>query len=202
MLTGVFSTAEGFASVAETNPSGPRTMAVADVGATNATISVTAGTMAEGWGVVFRYVGPFNFWYLEAVPKFAVFNVVRVADGQAQTVGRTSLVDLVDGMTVDISLLGQQILVSIDGRVIYSGKDDHALGGTEAGLMLVRDSTEATWDRFAATPNERTPGPTIPVLRPPLESPSTDPTADSPDDSTTTTELDLSGFAPAESSGR
>ncbi len=175
-VAGEFASDDGLASVSKPNPVGPRTLAVVDVGNTNATISVTAGQLANGWGVVFRYAGPVDFWYLQAAPAYAVFSVNRVADGEVQPVGATSLVELRDGMRVDIVLRGDRITISTGGREIFRREDDHAYGARRAGLLATSDAVEeGTWDRFDAVPASDMPTPAGVIIRRPLPSaPATD----------------------------
>lgn len=169
---GSFLTRDGAAWVAESNTVGPRTMTVADIGATNAKISVTAGQMTNGWGVVFRYQGASDFWFLQAAPDYAVFSVYRVAQGVAERVAATSLVELRDGMTVDVALRGAVISVSVSGQEIFRREDDHTFGATRAGLLASADAvTDGSWAAFAVTRFEDLPAPATVVLRGPLAPP-------------------------------
>lgn len=175
---GSFRSADGAAWVAEPNPAGPRTMTVADIGAVNAEISVTAGQMANGWGIVFRYHDPSNFWFVQAAPDYAVFSVYRVAGGTAERVAATSLVELRDGMTVDVALQGRQVSVSVSGREIFRRDDDHGFGSTGAGLLAGSDAiTDGSWSAFAVTPFDDLPAPATVVLRPTLAPATTTPAA-------------------------
>lgn len=162
-VTGSFTASDGLARVNELNESGPRTIAVTDIGATNARFDVKAGQLDAEWGVVFRYVGPFNYWYVSAVPDFGVFNVVRVADGRADVVGRSDLVEMRDDMTITIDLQDAQIRVFAGDRVLYVGENDHALGATHIGILATAKSEDATWDELAGT--TRPGGPARAILR-------------------------------------
>ena len=166
-VTGAFATRSGAAFLAEANTSGPRSIAVAETEATNGLLSVGVGTMADGWGIVFRYVGPYNYWYLRAATEYSVFNVVRVADGMAQPWGATDLVPLRDGSVVEVELRGPEISVLVDGSVVYGTVDDHGLGATRHGILAAGGAESATWDSFAFRADEQLPVPSEPIVRRP-----------------------------------
>jgi len=159
-VSGTFGREAGRAVLIDPNPDGPRSITVSDVGATNATIAVTAGELNAGWGIVFRYAGPFNYWFLQAVPGFAVLNVARVADGVVERVGATALVSLRDGMEVEVRLEDTLIEVWVEGQRVFATTSEHGLGATRAGLFAAGDAgRDASWEAFAADPDVENPGP-------------------------------------------
>jgi hypothetical protein len=168
-VLGEFGASGGRAVRAEPNPDGPRSIVAADVGATNYVLRATAGQLTDGWGIAFRFVGPFNHWYLQAVPEFSIFNVMRVADGTAQRVGATAVTQLRDGMVVEVRVAGSEIQVSADGRMIFRTVDDHGLGATAIGLLTATAAEGASWDRIEVDVDEANPGRIGVVLRPPLD---------------------------------
>lgn len=158
-VSGRFELDDGRAVLRTRNAAGPRSVAVTEVSATNGTVSVTAGSLTAGWGLVFRYVGPFNYWYVQAVPQYAVLNVVRVVDGEASVVGTTRLVHLEDGMTVQVVLRGPAIEVRVGDRALFATSSSHALGARKAGLISVGRAAGASWERFRFEPDRTSPGP-------------------------------------------
>ena len=158
-VAGRFGREAGRAVLVAPNDEGPRSMSVVDIGATNATIRVTAGQMTSGWGAVFRYAGRFNYWYVQAVPRFSVLNVVRVTEGVTERVGATSLVALRDGMDVTVNLEGTLVEVVVGGERVFATTSEHALGATRAGVLAEGDAgADASWDAFEARPNADNPG--------------------------------------------
>ena len=111
--------------------------------------------------MVFRYVGPFNYWYLQAVPRYSVFNIVRVADGEAERVGSTKAVELADGMEVEIVLAGQIIEVDVAGQAVFTVTSAHGLGARGAGLLTVgKDAAASSGIASRSSPTTPLPGPT------------------------------------------
>jgi hypothetical protein len=187
-VTGSFGVADGRAIVTESNPTGPRTIAVVDVGATNAHITAEAGRLANGWGLVFRFVDPFNYWYIQAAPQYAVYNVVRVSEGIPEQMGKSILAATADGCVVELKLHGALIEIDVNGQLVFTATNDHALGATRAGLISYGpEGIDATWERFTAEPDRDDPGPSGLVLEPPRRS-------DQPTTTTTTESLPVGGL--------
>lgn len=152
-VSGVWGIEDDQAVLVEPSPEGVRSLAVVDVGASNGTVSATAGTMAKGWGIVFRYQGQFNYWYLTSVPEFATYNLSRVIDGEVQNLGSIGLASVDDGAVVQVRLDGATIEISVDGTPVKAITDTALLGATSAGLMASGvEAADATWESFEATP--------------------------------------------------
>jgi hypothetical protein len=151
--SGVWGVEDEQAVLVEPNPDGQRSIVVVDLGSSNGTVSTTAGTMTTGWGMVFRYRGPFNFWYLTAAPEFATFNLARVVDGVVQPLGSLGLAAVEDGTVVQVRLDGATIEISVNGNPVKAITDTTLMGATQAGLLASGQSAAtATWDSFEATP--------------------------------------------------
>jgi len=179
-VSGSFAIEDGAAVVDEPNDAGPRSITLLDAGATNARIEATVGRATPSWGIVFRYVNPFNYWYLQAAPDYAVLNVVRMVNGQAQVIGATDLASTADGAKVAVVLDGSSIDVQVDDVSVFLLTNDHCLGATKTGLLGIDDASGVSWEAFRITPNAENPGPTE-IKLPPEES-----TTESTDDTTTT----------------
>jgi len=158
-VTGTFAIEDGKAVVREANDKGPRTVTVIDIGATNGEIEATVGNATSGWGVVFRYANPFNYWYVQAAPEYGVLNVARMSGGQVQQIGATALAGLRPGTKVTVILTGANIEIEVDGTSVFTLTSDQLFGATRAGLIGLGDPEGASWDAFRATPNEENPGP-------------------------------------------
>ncbi|MEO7428141.1 MAG: hypothetical protein ABIY48_02040 [Acidimicrobiales bacterium] len=159
-VSGSFGTAGGAAVLQTPNEVGPRSITLVDVGATNGRIVATVGRATSSWGVAFRYADPFNYWYLQAAPDYAVLNVVRVMGGNPQVIGPTNLVGLREGTEVEVLLHGSDIKVQVDGTTVFFLTNNHALGAHKAGLLALGDADGTSWAEFSATPDEADPGPT------------------------------------------
>jgi hypothetical protein len=140
------------------------------MGGTDGTVGATVASMATGWGLVFRYANPFDYWYVSAVPAFATYNIVRVADGRDEVVGRTGLAEVAPGTRVEVALDGPVIEVSVDGTLVYTTADDHAFGATHAGLISLVADSRVAWDEFRARPDRTGATPAAPILRDPIGS--------------------------------
>jgi hypothetical protein len=151
--SGVWGVQDERAVLVEPNPDGQRSIAVVDVGSANATITVTAGTMRPGWGIVFRYQGPFNYWFLTASPDFATYNLGRVVDGQVQPLGGVGLAEVADGSVLQVRLVGSTLEISVNGNTVKAVTDTTLMGATNAGLLAFgQGAADASWDSFEATP--------------------------------------------------
>jgi hypothetical protein len=149
-ITGVFAIEDGQAIVREANDKGPRTVTVIDVGATNGEIEATIGNATSGWGMVFRYANPFNYWYVQAAPEYGVLNVARLSGGQLQTIGATALAPLRPGTRVTVLLDGSNISIEVDGTSVFTLTSDQLFGATHAGLIGLVDPEGASWEGFRA----------------------------------------------------
>jgi hypothetical protein len=151
--SGVWGVQDEQAVLVEPNPDGQRSIAVVDLGASNGTVSATAGTMTGGWGLVFRYQGPFNYWYLTASPDFATYNLARVVDGEVQPLGGVGLAEVADGSVIQVRMDGATIEISVNGNPVKAITDTTLIGATQAGLLASGQAgAQATWETFEATP--------------------------------------------------
>ncbi len=159
-VSGSFAIADGAAVLQTPNEVGPRSITLVDVGATNGRIVATVGRATSSWGIAFRYADPFNYWYLQAAPDYAVLNVVRVIAGEPQVIGPTNLVGLREGTDVAVVLRGSDVEVQVDGTTVFFLTNNHALGAHKAGLLALGDVDGTSWAEFKATPDKTDPGPT------------------------------------------
>lgn len=179
--SGVWGIRDGEAVLVEPNPDGLRSIAVVDTGSSNGTVSATAGTMTAGWGLVFRYQGPFNYWYITASPDFATYNLARVVDGEVQPLGGVGLAGVDDGSVVQVRLDGATIEISINGNPVKAITDTTLMGATKAGLVAAGQSAaQATWASFEAAPTGAASGAVTPQTVPPPEAGTSTPPAGEP----------------------
>jgi hypothetical protein len=152
-VSGVWGISGNEAVLVEPNENGVRSLAVVDLGSPDGTVTATAATIEQGWGLVFRYQGPFNYWYLTAAPDFATYNLARVVDGEVQALGAVGLAEVEDGTEVRVRLEGATIEIAVNGTVVKSITDTTLLSATQAGLLASGEAARgATWDDFEATP--------------------------------------------------
>jgi len=138
------------AYVAEPNKEGGgRTMALVDLGSTNGSVSARVAKMASGWALIFRYKGAFNYWMLTASPKFATYNLVKVADGKATPMGKIQGKQD-DGTLVGVQFQGPNITILVNEKAVLTISDTPS-GGTKVGIAAAdATATEARWSEFSA----------------------------------------------------
>jgi hypothetical protein len=159
---GRWAAVDGEAAVSDPNPApGGRTLALVDLGSGNGSVQATIGHSASGWGLVFRYRSPTEYWVLTASPRFASFNLIHISGGKAEVVDRITLARQVPGTVVAVRFEGPQVTVRIDDRTVTTGAGvDPVDGAHRVGLVLADgSSTEARWRSFEARRLPRSPMP-------------------------------------------
>ncbi len=107
--------------------------------------------VVNGAGLVFRYVGPYNYWAVVAVPDVATWNVIKVVDGTQEVVGNTGQSPTADGTTVAVRMEGDTIDVIINGRIRKTIVDDFQAEAGKVGVTARgADSGDARFDDFVA----------------------------------------------------
>lgn len=132
---------------------GNRSIALVDLQSGNGSVSAKAVKIEPGWGLVFRYRGPFNFWMLTVTPKFGTYNLQKVVDGKVTTVGNTGLAKLDDNTEVQVDFQGEKISVFANGDLLKSFVDPQYVGpqGGKVGLIGVdAGAKESQWGSFSA----------------------------------------------------
>ncbi|MCB1017663.1 MAG: hypothetical protein KDB10_21430 [Acidimicrobiales bacterium] len=128
-----------------------RNHAVVGLGQGDGGAQVRLDQVVNGAGLVFRYVGPYNYWAVVAVPDVATWNVVKVVDGDQEVVGNTGQSPTADGTTVGVRMRGDTIDVIINGRVRKTIVDDFQAEAGKVGLTARGpDSGDARFDDFVA----------------------------------------------------
>jgi hypothetical protein len=134
-------------AVLQSPPSLKPSVATVDTGRGDGWVQLTASTLPAGTGLVFRYRDAANYWWVDAVPSFGVFNIFKVMNGTVTKMGATTLTSFGDGSTVTLRLRGNTIALFVDG---YEAKDlssSDLRGARGAGLIV--DSPKAVGARFA-----------------------------------------------------
>ena len=110
-------------------------------------VQVTMSQVTNGSGLAFRLKTAANYWALVAAPPFATWNLVKVVEGEAETVGNVGVAPVAAGTTIGVMLDGDDIRVMIDGRVRLTLSDRTHNDGTWIGLVAQGGPvTEARWD--------------------------------------------------------
>ena len=100
---------------------------------------------------MFRYVGPYNYWAVVAVPDVATWNVIKVVDGDQAVVGNTGQSPTADGTTVAVRMQGDTIDVIINGRIRKTIVDDFQAEAGKVGITARgAESGDARFDDFVA----------------------------------------------------
>lgn len=160
-VTGTWGKADGHAYLVTPNPEGGnRSIAVVDLGSGNGSVTATVTKMTPGWGLVFRYKGQFNYWMLQASPKFGTYNLVKVDDGKAVSVGNSGLSKQDPGTVVGVRFQGDQISIVVNGTDAGTFTDASFAGATKVGLLAAdQGAKDAQWSAFTATKLSATPAP-------------------------------------------
>ena len=150
--TGTWGKADGHAYLVDPNKEGGnRSMAVIDLKSGNGSVTVTAAKMTPSWGLVFRYKGPFNYWMLVASPKFGTYNLVKVEDGKATSVGNSGLTKQDAGTVVGVTFQGDQVAIVVDGVQAAAFTDGAFATATKVGLVAAdQTAKDAQWSAFSA----------------------------------------------------
>lgn len=132
---------------------GGRNVAVVDLGSSNGAVEATASGISAGWGLVFRYQGPNNYWMVAAAPEFGTYNLQKVVDGQvvAAVKGGLGNAAVTDGTKVRVEFSGPTVTVKINGNLLKSIQDPALQSATNVGLVVPKGGADAArWDDFAA----------------------------------------------------
>lgn len=128
-----------------------RNHSVIGIGQGDGGAQVRLDKVVNGAGLVFRYVGPYNYWAVVAVPEVATWNVIKVVDGDQEVVGNTGQSPTADGTTVGVRMEGDTIDVIINGRIRKTVVDDFQAEAGKVGLTTRGpDSADARFDDFVA----------------------------------------------------
>ncbi len=110
---------KGREAVLTSTPSDTPSVATIDVGRATGWVQATATTAPQGFGVVFRYQDPQNYWRIVAVPDYATFNVFKVINGRESKVTDSGIgVVTYDktNVTIGIRLEADRFTFYVDGR--------------------------------------------------------------------------------------
>lgn len=119
VVSGTWSVENGTAALTASPPQRDAPgIAVADLGSANHWVAATAGQMARGWGLVFRYVDLANYGFVVADPQFASLRVVEVVNGEQRRVGLVAPTATRNGVIVRVDVSGETLRVRVDGKVV------------------------------------------------------------------------------------
>lgn len=161
VVSGTWGKADGHAYVAAPSTTGGgRSIALVDLKSNNGSVSARAVKLTDGWGLVFRYKGPYNYWMLVAAPKFGIYNLVKVQDGKVVSAGNSGLAKQADGTVVRVEYSGPNISIYVDNQLVKTISDPVNQNATKVGLVAQAGAKDARWGEFAA---KRLPGAPAPV---------------------------------------
>ena len=143
------------AYVAQKN-TGPRNIALVDLGQGDGSVGATASKMVNGWGLAFRYRGPNAYWYIASTPlgdkQTAGFNVFKVTDGVPENVKANCIKQLQDDSKVRVEFSGALITVFVDDKPVCTVNDNYLQAQTKVGLFVAEQGVaDARWSSFVAT---------------------------------------------------
>lgn len=128
----------------ETTAKGTVALATVPVGSSDALLQVRLPTVGNQAGLVFRFSNPENYWFVAAAPDFASWGVVKVVDGERESVGDIGLAPVADRTTVGVLLDGSDITVLLNGRVVDTLSDATHIDAASAGLFVGGNVAEST----------------------------------------------------------
>lgn len=152
--SGVWGIIDGEAYVATPNTEGGgRSIALVDLGSGDGSVSATASTIANGWGLVFRYLGPLSYWMLQASTDFSTYNLQKVVGGEVVSVtqGGIGLTTVTDGTRVGVQFHGRTIGIMLDDLVVKVFEDSDLQNATQVGMVVSQPgASTARWSDFTA----------------------------------------------------
>jgi peptidoglycan/LPS O-acetylase OafA/YrhL len=123
-------------------------LAVAALAGNDGLIEVTLTTIADGAGLVFRYIDADNYWAVTADTASQSWQVTQVVDGNETAAGQL-IAPTVDGTTVTVTLNDQTIRVLIEGVEYLRLLDPPPEVQVQAGMIASGpEAPDARWDRF------------------------------------------------------
>ncbi len=151
--------------------SGPRNVAVIDLGQGDGSVSAKAAKMTPGWGLVFRYRGANAYWAIEAInlspeKPTSGFKLMKFENGKPTNIqGANCVKQMSDGSEVRVEFAGPVISVLVDGKPICTINDSYLQNQTKVGLFVTEQGvSSARWSDFVATKGLS--GPPASVKRP------------------------------------
>jgi hypothetical protein len=108
--------------------------------------------VVNGAGLAFRCRDAGNCWWVQAVPAFHTWNIIRIVDGHAALMGNLGRANVESGTRIEVASRGDRLTFSVDGaarRTIVDGSLRRVPG---AGFMITAgDRTgQAHWDDFTS----------------------------------------------------
>lgn len=126
-----------------------RNHAVVGAGQGDGGVQVRLDKVTSGAGIVFRYVGPYNYWAIVAVPDVVTWNIVKVTNGDQEVVGNTGQSPVGDGTTIGVRLRGDTIEVIVNGRIRKTIVDDFQARAGKVGMTAKgEDAGDTRFDDF------------------------------------------------------
>ncbi len=150
-------------AVLTSRPTVDANIATVDIGRSTGWVQVTATTMPDGVGAVFRYQDAQNYWRIVAVPGYATFNVFKVINGRETRVGATGVTNfgtisvglnkIGANVNLGIRMRGQEFTFFIDGFETVTMRSTELINAHRAGIVVASDKgTDARFAGFAAGP--------------------------------------------------
>jgi hypothetical protein len=150
--TGTWGIVDNQAFLVAGRPGAARNFALVDMESANGTVSATASTVCRGWGLVFRYVGPYNWWAIQAQPDFSAYNVVKQLNGKETLVATFGYAKVRNGAEVRVEFDGPVMRFLADGEQLGVVQDSHAQNATSVGLVAEQACAGVgRWSDFRAT---------------------------------------------------
>jgi hypothetical protein len=152
--SGTWGIADQQARVVTPNPNElGRSWAVTELGSGDGSVSATASRMTNGWGLLFRYRGPFNYWMLFGSTEYGTYNLVKVVDGKSESVtsGGIGLAPVKNGTRVGVQFRGPTISILLNDQIVGVYRDPALQNATKVGMVVSSGGASAArWDDFTA----------------------------------------------------
>lgn len=108
--------------------------------------------VVNGAGVAFRCRDTGNCWWVQAVPAFHTWNIIRIVDGHVALMGNLGRTTVASGTRIDVASRGDRLTFSVDGTVRRTIVDGALRRVPGAGLMIAAGdrTAQAHWDDFTS----------------------------------------------------
>lgn len=144
---GTWGVVENEAVLASGQPTGAPSYATVEVGTGDLRISARVTAPEVGWGLVFRFANPLHYAYATINPGFAAVNIGLVRGVDDILLRVLGPAPMLPGEEIGVTISGNLIFVSIDGREIGRVAIPPGTTGTRAGLMGLAPAVgTARWD--------------------------------------------------------
>lgn len=105
---------------------------------------------ATGGGIAFRCADAQNCWWIDPIPSFLTWNIHKIVNGKITYVGNLGFVTTKPDAAIGVHLVGDQITISVEGRLATTINDPELRDAVGVGLARGVEGSPR-WRSFEAT---------------------------------------------------